>query len=72
VDKNLPSAEIVTAPDPRWIPYYARASRRRRARGWHRLRDDRPRRRRWGLQRRVLLMVCLLGVTAVVVALLVG
>jgi hypothetical protein len=70
VEDNLPKAEVVPAPDPRWIQRYARAARRRRARGWRRLRDERPRRGPWGVQRKVLLMVCLLGVTAVVAALL--
>jgi hypothetical protein len=63
--------EAVPAPDPRWVAYYALASRKRRARGWHRMRDDRLRRRPWGMPKKVLLLICVLGVMGVVAAMLI-
>jgi hypothetical protein len=64
-------AEPVAPADPRWGPYYALASRRRRARGWHRIRDERPSRSPLGLQRKVLLLVCLVGLMGLAAAMLV-
>jgi hypothetical protein len=58
-------------PDPRWSAYYAEASRRRRARGWHRRRHDPKVSNQWA-QRKLMLIVCILGVVGVVVAVLVS
>lgn len=56
--------------DPRWIGYYAEASKRRRARGWHRRRRDPPRATLWS-KRKLILILCAAGVVAAVMAALV-
>jgi hypothetical protein len=59
-------------PDPRWLENYAQASRRRRARGWHRRNED-PKTKSsnaWA-QRKIILLVCVAGVVAVVAVALV-
>ena len=63
--KGNPRIEI----DPRWVAYYAEASKRRRARGWHRRHRDPVVRNPWD-QRKLVVIFCALGfVAAVVVAL---
>jgi hypothetical protein len=59
------------APDLRWIEYYAEASRRRRARGWHRRRHDPQVRNPWH-QRRLVMILGIVGMVAAVVVALVS
>ena len=56
--------------DPRWIGYYAEASKRRRARGWYRRRHDPPPPTLWA-KRKLILILCVAGLLATVVAALV-
>ena len=56
--------------DPRWIDYYAEASKRRRARGWYRRRHDPPPATLWA-KRKLMLILCVAGLLAAVVAALV-
>lgn len=57
--------------DPRWVDCYARASERRRARGWRRRRHDSQARSRWS-QRTLVLIFSTVGVVAAVVVALVS
>jgi hypothetical protein len=56
--------------DPRWIDYYAEASKRRRARGWYRRRHDPPPATLWARLKPILIL-CVAGLLATVVAALV-
>jgi hypothetical protein len=56
--------------DSRWVEYYAEASRRRRARGWHRRRDE-PRLGHPWAQRKLMLILVAVGCLAAIVAALV-
>jgi hypothetical protein len=59
-DQPAPAAPSATT----WLDYYAEASRRRRARGWHRRRRFIPHRRRWA--RPVIVYGALLALAALV------
>jgi hypothetical protein len=66
------SIDPLASTDPRWLEYYAEALRRRRARGWRRRRNaPKVRNSYWWAQRKIVLVVCAVGLVGVVVALLV-
>jgi hypothetical protein len=66
MEPERPDQPAPAAPSATWVDYYAEASRRRRARGWHRRRRFNARPRRW--LRPVVVYGTLLALAALVTA----